>query len=74
MDNNYFLVKYKDANGEKQTFLTKENCFIQTKDLCKDLKEELKKHRIEYPTFAIEEITEKHYRQLKRKGYYCLGE
>ena len=73
--NNYYLIKYKNENGEKQTFIAKETCFIETKDLCRDLKRELNKRGIEYPIFAIEKIDERQFRYFKMvKGYFALGE
>jgi hypothetical protein len=75
MSNNYFLVKYKDENGERQTLITKENCFIQIKDLCEELKQEFKRRGVEYLVFAIEQIDERQFRYFKKvKGYYATGE
>ena len=70
----YFLVKYKDINGEKQTFITKEKSSLKIKVLCEDLTRQLKEFGIEYPTFAIEQIDERQFRYFKIvKGYFAVG-
>jgi hypothetical protein len=69
---NHFLIKYKDEKGGLQTFVTQESSYITTQQLCDELKVELQKRGIEYPTFAIEQINEATYNHLKRKGRFCL--
>ena len=71
----YFLIKYKDRNGDIQTVISKESPGVDMKIMVRDMKQELQRHNeTEYPTFAIEEISEEQYSYFKKKGYYSLGE
>ena len=71
----HYLIKYIDKEGNTVTVIDKEQPEVDIKSLVHDMKHELKKYNgVEYPTFAIEELNEKEYCYLKRKGYYSLGE
>lgn len=70
----YFLIKYKTIEGNIETIITKENPGVGIESLVRDVKELQRHNGIDYPVFAIEEISEEQYYHLKRKGYYALGE
>lgn len=70
-----FLIKYKDRDGNIETMIDREPSGVGIKSLIYDMKKELQRYQeIEYPTFAIEEITEEQYYYFRKKGYYTLGE
>ena len=70
-----FLIKYKDRNGDIQTGISRESSGVDMKIMVRDMKRELQRYNeTEYPTFAIEEISEKQYSYFKKKGYYSVGE
>lgn len=71
---NYYLIKYKDKDGEKQTFVTKEKGSLKIEVLCNSITKQLKDFGIKYPTFAIEQIDERQFRYLRVvKGYFATG-
>ena len=70
-----FLVKYKTKQGNIQTFIDRENPGVGIKNVIRDIKEELQRqNEVEYPTFAVEEISEAQFSYFKKKGYYNIGE
>ena len=70
-----FLIKYKTKEGNIETLLDKESPGVGIESIIHDMKKELQIcNGVDYPTFAIEEISEEQYCYLKRKGYYTLGE
>lgn len=74
MEYNYFFWKYKEKNCNKiHGFISRENSLISTQVICNHIKQELKKQGIDFPIFAVEQITEKQFNALKRKGYFALG-
>ena len=69
-----FLIKYKTKEGDIQTLIDKESPGVGIESIIHDMKKELQSYNgIEYPTFAVEEISEEQYSYLKKKGYYVLG-
>lgn len=70
-----FLVKYKDRDGNIETFIDRESPGVGIESIIRDMKNELQRsNEVEYPTFAVEEISEERYFYFKKKGYYVLGE
>lgn len=73
--NKYFLIKYKTKEGSIETLIDRENSGVGIETLIHDMNKDLQRfNETDYPIFAIEEITEKQYYYLKRKGYYSIGE
>jgi hypothetical protein len=70
-----FLIKYKNKDGNIETLIDRESPGVGIKSIIRDMKKELQTYNnTEYPSFAIEEVSEEQYYYLKRKGYYALGE
>lgn len=70
-----FLIKYKDKDGNIETLIDRERSGVGIESIIRDMKNELQRYgEIEYPTFAVEEISENQYFYFKKKGYYTLGE
>lgn len=70
-----FLIKYKDKDGNIETFIDRERPGVGIESIIRDMKNELQKlNGTEYPTFAVEEISEERYFYFKKKGYFDLGE
>jgi hypothetical protein len=70
-----FLIKYKDKDGSIKTLIDRESPGVGIRSIIRDMKKELQTYNnTEYPSFAIEEISEEQYCYLKRKRYYTLGE
>lgn len=70
-----FLIKYKDRDGNIETLIDRESSGVGIESIIHDMKNELQRYNgIEYPTFAVEEISEERYFYFKKKGYYVLGE
>ena len=72
MEYNYFFCVYKNENNEKNSFIDKEKNSISIQHMCRDMKYELKKRGVNYPVFAIEQITKEQFDYLKRKGIFAL--
>ena len=70
-----FLIKYKTKDGNIETLIDRDVPGINMENLVHDIKNELQRqNEVEYPTFAIEEISEEQFCYFKKKGYYNIGD